>query len=143
LSFSELIQPEKLSAIRIQTNALEQEIKQNLRENLRVVNTNPGILTDSALIIATAKNFAHRNPLASGIYAHLELLGISTAISTSASKKRRRKRNKTQGKKVANTGSPLKRSSPARSTAAWSSSSTLSTATSSSGRLNKYDQPGG
>lgn len=74
LSFAELIPPEKLSSIKIQTNALEQKIRQAAGENFRVVNIDPGILTGSALIMATAKDFAHRIPLSSGIYAHLELL---------------------------------------------------------------------
>jgi hypothetical protein len=74
LSFEELIPPEKLGAIKIRTNELEQEIKSEFKASLRVVNLDPGYITASALIMATAKDFAHRIPLQQGIYAHLELL---------------------------------------------------------------------
>jgi hypothetical protein len=46
----------------------------------RIVNIDPGILTASALIMATAKDFAHRVPLRQGIYAHLELLFSRNAV---------------------------------------------------------------
>jgi hypothetical protein len=74
LSFEELISPEKLGNIKIGTNALEEEIKSEFKASLRVVNLDPGYITASALIMATAKDFAHRIPLQQGIYAHLELL---------------------------------------------------------------------
>ncbi|NIM58556.1 MAG: DUF4416 family protein [Candidatus Aminicenantes bacterium] len=73
LSFADLIPPEKLSEIKIQTNKLEEEIREELKEVRRVVNLDPGYLTQSGLIMATAKDFAHRIPLQQGIYAHLEL----------------------------------------------------------------------
>lgn len=74
LSFKKLVMPEKLSEIKLRTNELEGEIKQEYKENFRVVNLDPGYLTPSALVMATAKDFAHRIPLQHGIYAHLELL---------------------------------------------------------------------
>jgi hypothetical protein len=74
LSFVELVPPGQLSAMKIRTNALEQKIRQDSGENFRVVNIDPGILTSSSLIMATAKDFSHRIPLAQGIYAHLEFL---------------------------------------------------------------------
>ena len=74
LSFEELISPEELDKIKIRTNELEEEIKNEFKESFRVVNLDPGYITASALIIATAKDFAHRIPLQHGIYAHLELL---------------------------------------------------------------------
>ena len=74
LSFEELISPEELDKIKIRTNELEEEIKNEFKESLRVVNLDPGYITASALIMATAKDFAHRIPLQQGIYAHLELL---------------------------------------------------------------------
>jgi hypothetical protein len=82
LSFVELVPPEKLNILKIQTNALEQKIRQDLGENFRVVNIDPGILTSSSLIMATAKDFSHRIPLAQGIYAHLEFLFTRNAIKT-------------------------------------------------------------
>lgn len=80
LSFASLYQPESLSEIKLQTNSLEEEIRKEMRENSRIVNLDPGYITSSALIMATAKNFAHRIPLQKGIYAHLEFLFSKRAI---------------------------------------------------------------
>lgn len=74
ISFFHLISPERLSEIKIKTNSLEEKIKKEYQTKQRVVNLDPGYLTASALIMATAKDFAHRIPLQKGIYAHLELL---------------------------------------------------------------------
>jgi hypothetical protein len=74
VSFANLISPEGLSEIKIRTNALEEEIKEECEAGMRIVNLDPGYLTASALIMATAKDFAHRIPLQQGIYAHLEVL---------------------------------------------------------------------
>jgi hypothetical protein len=74
LSFASLISPEKLGEIKLRTNELEEEIREELNERRRVINLDPGYLTQAALIMATAKDFAHRIPLQQGIYAHLELL---------------------------------------------------------------------
>ena len=82
LSFVELVPPETLSALKIQTNALEQKIRQESGKNFRVVNIDPGILTASALIMATAKDFSHRIPLSQGIYGHLEFLFSKQGIRT-------------------------------------------------------------
>jgi hypothetical protein len=80
LSFRRLIPPESLSEIKVRTNILEKEVRQALAGNARLVNIDPGILTASALFMATAKDFAHRVPLRSGIYAHLELLFTKEAV---------------------------------------------------------------
>ncbi len=74
LSFANLMSPEELGEIKIRTNALEQEIMEEMKASQRVVNLDPGFLNASALIMATAKDFAHRIPLQHGIYAHLEFL---------------------------------------------------------------------
>ncbi len=74
LSFCDLMSPEALSEIKIRTNALEEEIKEEFKARKRIVNLDPGYMTASALIMATAKDFAHRIPLQNGIYAHLEFL---------------------------------------------------------------------
>jgi len=82
LSFAGLISPEKLSGIKIETNALEESLRQNSGRSLRVVNIDPGIVTASALIMATAKDFSHRIPLRDGIYAHLEFLFTKGGVTT-------------------------------------------------------------
>lgn len=74
VSFAPLVAPDSLSAIKIRTNALEEEIKLELGSTLRSVNLDPGVITAAALIMATAKDFAHRVPLRDGIYGHLEFL---------------------------------------------------------------------
>jgi hypothetical protein len=74
ISFERLISPEELSCIKMSTNRLEAEIKEEIEADHRSVNIDPGYLTSSALVMATAKDFAHRIPLQDGIYAHLEFL---------------------------------------------------------------------
>jgi len=74
LSFEKLINPERLSKIKITTNQLEQKIRKEFHSSHRIVNIDPGILDLSSLIMATAKDFSHRIPLSQGIYGHLELL---------------------------------------------------------------------
>ncbi len=74
LSFSDLISPEKLSSIKLQTNELEETVRREQGDAQRVINLDPGILSASSLVMATAKGFAHRIPMQNGIYAHLEFL---------------------------------------------------------------------
>jgi hypothetical protein len=74
ISFKKLMRPEKLSRIKLVTNRLEDDIRDELGTPHRIVNIDPGYVIPSALIMATAKNFAHRIPLQHGIYAHLEFL---------------------------------------------------------------------
>ncbi len=74
LSFSGLASPDRLADLKLATNDLEAEIARAGGVAFRAVNLDPGYLTASALVMATAKNFAHRVPLSRGIYAHLELL---------------------------------------------------------------------
>jgi len=82
LSFQQLIPPENLSEIKIRTNKLEEELKQEYEIPQRIMNLDPGFLTASSLFMATAKDFAHRVPLQHGIYAHLELLFGKKKIRT-------------------------------------------------------------
>ena len=74
VSFSGLADAERLPTIKLETNALEEDIRRESGSGGRMVNLDPGVLTKAALIMATAKDFSHRVPLRSGIYAHLELL---------------------------------------------------------------------
>ncbi|MCX6578112.1 MAG: DUF4416 family protein [Candidatus Aminicenantes bacterium] len=80
LSFLDLIPPERLSEIKVRSNALEEDIRREFRADIRIVNLDPGYITQAALIMATAKDFSHRVPLAQGIYAHLEFLFTKTGI---------------------------------------------------------------
>jgi len=74
LSFQDLRSPEELSAVKLRTNAAEEEIRSVLGASHRPANIDPGYLSAAALVMATAKDFSHRIPLQAGIYAHLELL---------------------------------------------------------------------
>lgn len=80
LGFERLLDPAGLSGIKIRTNALEAEIRAEFGEEKRIVNLDPGYITQSALIMATAKDFSHRIPLRDGIYGHLEFLFTRSGI---------------------------------------------------------------
>ena len=69
VSFAGLLPPERLPGIKIGAMELEARLAENGR---RVVNLDPGYLSDANVIIATAKNHYHRVPLRDGIYAHME-----------------------------------------------------------------------
>jgi len=73
MSFTRLVDPQDLPRIKLLTNDLERTIGAPA-PGRRAVNLDPGYLTSSALVMATAKDFSHRIPLRDGIYAHLELL---------------------------------------------------------------------
>ena len=82
VSFESLIAPQDLSEVKIRTNAMEDALREESGGSHRPVNIDPGYLTSAALIMATAKNFAHRIPLDKGIYAHLEFLFGKHGIRT-------------------------------------------------------------
>jgi len=82
ISFRNLVDPSNLANIKILTNELELKIKNEIISashseipNLtRIINLDPGLLNPSRLVLASAKNYAHRIYLKDGIYAELELL---------------------------------------------------------------------
>jgi hypothetical protein len=80
IAFRDLITPESLPAIKIRTNALEDDLRAFFAADRRIVNLDPGYLTTAALILATAKDFSHRVPLKDGIFAHLELIFNKTGV---------------------------------------------------------------
>ncbi len=82
VSFEHLVDPASLSDIKLETNWREKEMKEKEGVGIRVINLDPGILSASSLIMATAKDFAHRIPLQKGIYAHLELMFGKNDIRT-------------------------------------------------------------
>ncbi len=73
-SMEKLYPPEVLVDAKLWSWRMEKELKLRYKRKGRVVNVDPGYLTSSLLVIATFKPFAHRIPLAEGVYAHLELL---------------------------------------------------------------------
>jgi len=71
VSFKELIPPETLVAIKLETNAIETDF---LDQGNRRINIDPGMISAERLILATGKNYIHRIYLSKGIYADLTLL---------------------------------------------------------------------
>lgn len=82
VSFEALIAPERLPSLKVRAIALEETLRKERGAAGRPVNIDPGYLTAAALVMATAKGFAHRVPLAHGIYAHLEFLFTRTGVKT-------------------------------------------------------------
>jgi hypothetical protein len=71
VSFRDLVAPECLPEIKIETNALEERY---LTEGRRRVNIDPGYVALERLVLATGKNYVHRIYLSRGIYADLTLV---------------------------------------------------------------------
>lgn len=82
LSFEALVPPESLPEAKLWAIELEAMVREERGVTGRPANIDPGYLTASAVVMATAKDFAHRVPLARGIYAHLELLFTRTGVRT-------------------------------------------------------------
>jgi len=75
VSFSELISPEDLIRIKLETNTLELTLSDaTTEESPRRVNLDPGYLDATKLVLASTKNQAHRLYLSQGIYAEVTLL---------------------------------------------------------------------
>ena len=74
VSFENLISPEKLAKIKLQTNKIEQKLAAKLAMPLpRPVNLDPGIIEPSKLILASTKNFSHRIYIGKQMYAEVTL----------------------------------------------------------------------
>ncbi len=72
VAFTHLVDPSHLSAIKGQTNDLEQRFLHG--GGGREVNLDPGLLSLTSLVLATAKGRAHRIALSDGIWADLTLI---------------------------------------------------------------------
>ncbi|MDZ7375243.1 MAG: DUF4416 family protein [candidate division KSB1 bacterium] len=70
IGFEQLIRPELLPEIKLQTNTIEQQFS---IENKRRVNIDPGYLAEAKVVLATTKNFDHRIYLGKGIYGDVHL----------------------------------------------------------------------
>jgi len=73
VAFENCIDPGTLADIKRFTNELEDRFAQNA-DVRRPINLDPGYVVLSRLILASAKNFAHRIYLRDGIYAEVTLL---------------------------------------------------------------------
>ena len=81
LSFKNLIRPEGIVDIKLQTNELE---KRYVQEGKRKVNIDPGYIALERLVLATGKNYTHRMYLSKGIYADLTLVFHQESFQTLA-----------------------------------------------------------
>ena len=81
LSFRNLIRPEAIVDIKLQTNELE---KRYVEEGRRRVNIDPGYIALERLVLATGKNYTHRLYLSKGIYADLTLVFHRRSFQTLA-----------------------------------------------------------
>lgn len=70
IGFQRLIRPERLSDIKLKTNAIEAQFSV---ENRRRCNLDPGYLSGAKAVLATTKNFDHRIYLGQGIYGDVHL----------------------------------------------------------------------
>ena len=71
LSFRDLVDPQRLAGVKLETNRMEQELS---RDGRRRVNLDPGLLSLSRFVLASTKPSAHRIALAEGIYAEVTLI---------------------------------------------------------------------
>ena len=75
VSLNELIDPGRLSEIKLKTNRVEEKLAETLTQLLpRPVNFDPGIIEPSKLILATTKNYSHRIYIGNRIYAEVTLI---------------------------------------------------------------------
>jgi hypothetical protein len=75
LSFENLVPPDHLAEIKLETNALEQRLAEDclLADIPRPVNIDPGYVDLTKLVLATTKDRGHRIYLGHGIYAEVTL----------------------------------------------------------------------
>jgi hypothetical protein len=71
ISLKNLIPAADISNLKIHSNKLEDSLTKN---NQRTVNLDPGLFSHHNLLLLTTKNFAHRIPLQTGIYAEVTLI---------------------------------------------------------------------
>lgn len=71
LAGSELVDPQRLAAFKLATNLIETEFARS--DGSRVVNLDPGLLSEGRLILATTKDRAQRIPLQDGVFAEVTL----------------------------------------------------------------------
>lgn len=73
VAFKRLIDPQRLPDIKIWTNALELKFSRSKTLPSRKINIDPGYISDSKLVLATTKDYAHRLYLARGMYGEVTL----------------------------------------------------------------------
>ena len=71
ISFRNLVSPDTLASIKEKTNEIE---KAWADDGKRRINLDPGLLSESSIILATTKNRAHRIAIGRGLYAEVTLI---------------------------------------------------------------------
>jgi hypothetical protein len=72
--FERLIDPGDLSRIKLHSMHLEEELSPTIAStSQRVVNLDPGYVTEAKVVLATTKDFPHRIYIGEGIYAESTL----------------------------------------------------------------------
>lgn len=81
VSFARWIRPDQLAEIKVETNAMEEQITREcaLLDVPRPVNLDPGYVDLGKLVLATTKDRAHRIYLQQGIYAEVTLTYVNHA----------------------------------------------------------------
>ncbi|MEK6777501.1 MAG: DUF4416 family protein [bacterium] len=74
LFFENLILPDRIAGIKVETNRIEERYMRRVKgKPLRRINLDPGYIDTSKIVLATTKDFSHRIYLAHGIYAEVTL----------------------------------------------------------------------
>ena len=71
ISFSVLVSPDALAAVKEETNMIEEEWAE---DGQRKINLDPGLLSLSSVVLATTKNRSHRIAIGRSLYAELTLV---------------------------------------------------------------------
>ena len=79
-SFKKLIDPVKLSEIKLKTNKVELLFAKSTRARKRTVNIDPGYINDAKLVLASTKDYNHRLYIANGIYQEITLTFQSSSF---------------------------------------------------------------
>ncbi|MDO9514658.1 MAG: DUF4416 family protein [Syntrophales bacterium] len=74
ISFEALVPPDTLPDIKLFTNRVEEKF---VSDGNRLVNIDPGYLSQAHLILATGKAYTHRPYIREGIYADLTLIFVN------------------------------------------------------------------
>lgn len=70
ISMKQLVRPEDICNVKIETDRIERMLSKSKN---RLINMDPGYITESKLILLTTKDYGHRIYLRRGIYAEVTL----------------------------------------------------------------------
>jgi hypothetical protein len=80
--FEKKISPDRLAGIKRETIGMESSLSETREgKQCRTINIDPGYLAPAKVVLATAKDFAHRIYLSDGIYAEVTLLFLKNRFT--------------------------------------------------------------